>query len=155
MGQLAARRSFPAVTLDAIEHAVRTCEARHPGEIRFALEPSLPAISLLRGTTPRQRAIQVFSDLRVWDTEHNNGVLIYVLLADHAVEIVADRFVARGRVPQAEWDAACRLIEGHFSKGQFEAGALAGIAAVADILARYPPGPRDVGNELPDPPVIL
>ncbi len=154
-GSLLARRHFPAPALSAIERAVRACEARHPGEIRFALEPSLPLLAVWRAMTARQRAIEVFSDLRVWDTEHNNGVLIYVLLADHAVEIVADRFVARGRVPQAEWDAACRAIERHFAKGQFEVGAIAGIEAVAEVLARYPPGPSDVGNELPDSPVRL
>ncbi|HEY1078112.1 MAG TPA: TPM domain-containing protein [Fontimonas sp.] len=154
-GSLAARRLFPASTLSAIEQAVRACESRHPGEIRFALEPSLPVRAVWRSMTARQRAIEVFADLRVWDTEHNNGVLIYVLLADHAVEIVADRFVARGRVPQTEWDSACRLIEDHFAQGRFEAGSVAGIEAVASILARYPPGPVDVGNELPDAPQRL
>lgn len=154
-GSLAARRVFPDSALGAIERAVRACEARHPGEIRFALEPSLPVPAVWHAMSARQRAIEVFAELRVWDTEHNNGVLIYVLLADHAVEIVADRCVAGGRVPQAEWDAACGLIERHFAEGRFEAGAVAGVEAVAEILARYPPGPGDVGNELPDAPARL
>lgn len=154
-GSLAARRVFPDSAMRVIEQAVRACESRHPGEIRFALEPSLPGLAVWRSMSARQRAIELFSELRVWDTAHNNGVLIYVLLADHAVEIVVDRFVARGRVPQVEWDAACRLIERHFVEGRYEAGAVAGIEAVAEVLARYPPGPDDAGNELPDAPVRL
>lgn len=154
-GALAVRRYFPPATLAAIEQAVKACEHQHPGEVRFAAEPALQLHVVWQGLTPRQRAVQVFSDLRVWDTEHNDGVLIYVLLADRAVEIVADRGVARGRVPQAEWDAVCRLMESHFRESRFEAGAVAGVQAVAAVLARYPAGPKDVGNEQPDAPVIL
>ncbi|MGH8539724.1 MAG: TPM domain-containing protein [Stenotrophobium sp.] len=154
-GHLVARRAFPKAKLQAIENAVHTCESQHGGEIRFAVEASLHASAIWHGLTPRERAIQVFSDLRVWNTEHNNGVLIYVLLADRAVEIVADRGVAQGHVPQREWDAVCREMEKHFGAGLFETGSVAGVQAVADILARYPAGPRDAGNELPDAPVIL
>jgi uncharacterized membrane protein len=134
---------------------VKAAERRHSGEIRFAVEDSLPFRALWRGMTPRQRAIEKFTELRVWDTEHNNGVLIYVLFVDHAVEIVADRGVAGGRVPQAEWDACCRAMEGHFGKGDFREGALAGIDAVSAVLSRHPPGAPDAGNELPDRPAIL
>lgn len=155
IGHWLARRAFPAATLLAIEQAVKACEHQHPGEVRFAVEPALPLHAVLQGVTPHARAVQVFSELRVWDTEHNNGVLIYVLLADRAVEIVADRGVARGRVPQAEWDAACRAIESHFREARFEAGALAGVQAVAAVLTRYPAGPKDVGNEQPDAPMML
>lgn len=154
-GHLHARRIFPAATRAAIEQAVKDCEHEHPGEVRFVIEPALPLWAVWRRLTPRQRAVQVFSELRAWDTEHNDGVLIYVLLADRAVEIVADRGVARGRVPPQEWDAACHLMESHFREGRFEDGAVAGVRAVAAVLARYPAGPRDVGNEQPDAPVIL
>lgn len=154
-GHYALRRVYPPEKLRAIEFAVRDCEKMHPGEIRFAIEASLHLAAVLRGVTPRERAVQVFSDLRVWNTENNDGVLIYILLADHAVEIVADRGVARGRVPQSEWDAVCREMQRHFRDGLYETGSVAGIQAVADVLARYPAGPVDVGNELPDAPAIL
>ena len=154
-GHFAVRRAFPATKLKAIENAVRECESQHSGQIRFAVEGSLHLAAVLRGVSSRERAVQVFSDLRVWNTENNDGVLIYVLLADHAVEIVADRGIARGRVPQSEWDAVCREMEKHFGAGLFETGSVAGVQAVADVLARYPAGPPDIGNELPDAPVIL
>lgn len=155
IGQWLVRRYFSASALESIGRAVKDCEQHHPGEIRFVIEAALHAGAVFAGVTPRQRAIEVFAQQRVWDTEHNNGVLIYLLLADRAVEIVADRYVARGRVPQSEWDTACHALQQHFREGNFEAGAVAGVRAVAAILARYPPGPRDVGNELPDAPLLL
>ena len=154
-GSLVQRRRFPAATLASITDAVRACESRHAGEIRFAVEPALDAAAVWRGMTSRARALEVFAQLRVWDTEHNNGVLIYVLLADRAVEIVADRGVAAGRVPQGDWDAICRLMERHFREGRIAEGSVAGIEAVADVLARFPPAKRDAGNEMPDEPVLL
>lgn len=154
-GSWTTRRLFPPATLKVIQDAVRACEANHSGEVRFAVEAALPIDDVLRGMTPRERAVEVFSEFKVWDTEHNDGVLIYLLLADRGVEIVADRGVARGRVPQAEWDACCRVLEQHFREGRFREGAIAGIQAVADVLARYPAGPPDVGNELPDAPALL
>ncbi|MEQ1438345.1 TPM domain-containing protein [Fontimonas sp. SYSU GA230001] len=154
-GGFALRRRFGADTLAAIERAVRDCETRHAGEIRFAVEAALPLGNLWRGQAPRERAIDVFAQLRVWDTEHNNGVLIYVLLADRDVEIVADRGVAGGVVATDEWERCCRIMEDHFRAGRFREGAIAGIEAVADVLARHPPGPRSRANELPDRPVVL
>lgn len=154
-GTLALRRSFDADTLAAIEQAVKACESRHAGEIRFAVEASLSPGALWRGQTPRERAIEVFSTLRVWDTEHNNGVLIYVLLADHDVEIIADRGVGQPRVPAAAWESCCRVMESHFRAGRFRDGAVAGVEAVATVLAGYPPNRADAGNELPDAPAVL
>ncbi len=154
-GRLARQRCFPSSTLDAIESAVRELESQHPGEIRVAIEASLSPAQLWRGVTPRDAAIATFAQLGVWDTEHNNGVLIYVLLADHDVEIVADRGVGEGRVPQQEWQAACDVMRAHFREGQFEQGVVTGIHAVADVLARYPPDRPDVGNELPNAPVVF
>ena len=147
------RRAFPPATLHAIEEAVRAAE-RHGGQVRFAVEDSLPLASLWRGMTPRQRAIEKFGELGVWDTAHNDGVLIYVLFADRDVEIVADRGVAGGQVSQADWEACCRVMEGHFREGRFREGAVAGVEAVARILARHP-APPDRANELPDRPAIL
>lgn len=154
-GARAARRCFPPEVLAAIEQTVRNCEGRHAGEIRFAVEDSLPFAALWAGLTPRARAIDQFAELGVWDTAHNNGVLIYVLLADRDVEIVADRGVAGGRVPAAEWERCCRVMEAHFREARFREGAVAGIEAVAAVLARHPPAGPDAGNELPDAPAVL
>ncbi len=154
-GTRAVHRHFPPEALAAIEQAVRGAEARHGGEIRFAVEDSLPFPDLWRGLSPRQRAVQKFGELGVWDTRDNNGVLIYVLLADRDVEIVADRGVGAGRVAQDEWEHCCRVMEGHFREGRFREGAPAGIEAVAAVLARNPSGPPDAGNELPNLPAVL
>jgi uncharacterized membrane protein len=149
------RRDFPAAVLVDIEAATKRCEILHPGEIRFIVEGGLPLAGVFAGVTPRERAIELFAHYRVWDTEHNNGVLIYVLLADRTVEIVADRGVAGGRVPQAEWETCCRIVESHFGAARFSAGSVAGIEAVAAVLAKYPPDRADVGNELPDAPIVI
>ena len=154
-GRRALRRDFPPAVLERIKQAVSACEGQHPGEIRFVLESRLSPEAIWAGVTPRHRAVEVFSGLRVWDTEHNNGVLIYLLLADRDVEIVADRGVAGGRVLPEEWSKVCRLMERHFREGDFADGAVAGIEAVADVLARHPAGDASVGNELPDAPLIL
>jgi len=150
------RRTFPPAVLDAVTAAVRACESRHAGEIRVAVETALPLRELWRGTSPRERARRLFCDLGVWDTEHNNGVLIYLLLADRDVEIVSDRAVADGRVDQVEWENCCRVMEQHFRAGRYREGAVAGVEAVAAVLAAHPPqGPADAGNELPDRPALL
>ena len=151
---MALRRSFPAETQQAIEQAVRECESLHAGEIRFAIEQALSPLQAWQ-MTPRDRAIEIFSQLRVWDTEYNNGVLIFVLLADRAVEIVADRGVAGGDIDASEWQPACRLIQQAFAAGNYRQGAVDGVRAVAEVLARHPPGPRAGRNELPDAPVIF
>lgn len=149
------RRALSAADLDAIERAVAECEARHGGQLRFVVEAALPWAALRGDLAPRDRALDVFSLQRVWDTEHNSGVLIYVLFADRDVEIVADRGVAGGRVPQAEWEACCEVMETHFRDRRFRDGAIAGIQAVAEVLGRHPAGRPGAGNELPDAPVVL
>ncbi len=153
-GSRLVRRRFPDAALNAIEAAIAAGEQRHEPEIRFAVEGALPARAILRGVSPRARAIDVFSELRVWDTEHNTGVLIYLLLADRDVEIVADRGVA-ARVTPAEWEAICREVEGHLREGRYEAGALAGIRAVSELLARHFPARGPGRGEQPDRPVVL
>ena len=109
------KRQFPTGTLTRIEAAIHACESLHPGEIRFAVEAALPLSAIWHGLSPRDRALEVFAQHRVWDTEHNNGVLIYVLLADRDVEIVADRGVGNARVPAAEWQS-CRSEERRVGK---------------------------------------
>ena len=132
-------RAFPPASLDRVERAIGEAEARHAGQIVFAVEPALPVARVLATLPPRERALEVFGLLRVWDTEHNNGVLVYVLLADRDVEIVADRGIA-ARVAPAEWESVCRAMEGAFRAGRFEQGALEGIRAVGGLLARHYPG---------------
>jgi uncharacterized membrane protein len=153
LGDWQLRRRFSAIEQGRIEAAVVAAE-RHGGQIRFAVETALPWSALWAGLSARERAIDTFARLRVWDTEHNDGVLIYLLLADRDVEIVADRGVAGGAVPTAEWEACCAVMEAHFRNGDFGSGAVAGIEAVAAVLARHPAGPR-AGNELPDAPALL
>jgi uncharacterized membrane protein len=152
------RMLFSSATLDAIEQAVGRVEKAHSGEIRFAVETALTPLHIINGAAPRARAQEVFAHLHVWDTEHNNGVLIYVQLADRAVEIVADRGF-EGRVSPAEWQAVCRLMEEHFRAGRFKDGSIAGIDAIGDLLARhFPPGPGQAAqlrNQLPDRPTLL
>ena len=149
------RLLFPKATLDAIEQAVARAELTHAGEIRFAIETSLAPLQVVNDLSPRARALEVFAQLRVWDTEHNNGVLIYVQLADRSVEIVADRGL-EGRVSQPDWEAVCRLMEEHFRADRHAAGAIAGVNSVATLLAsHYPPQTGAVHNELPDRPALL
>jgi uncharacterized membrane protein len=149
-----ARARFPAQVLGEIERSIRDAEAHHQGEIRFAVEASLDLQQLWRGATPRERALQAFSHLGIWDTTANNGVLIYVLLADRAVEIVADRGIA-ARVTQAEWEQICGEMQAHFRAGRFAEGSTAGVLRVGQILAQHFPAGSDAANELPNRPVML
>ena len=148
------RRTFPAKALAAIERAIGESERSHSGQIRFVVEASLETGELLRDMTARERAVDVFSHLRVWDTEHNSGVLIYVLLADRDVEIVADRGIHRRCGPQT-WERICKTMEEAFRTGRFEEGALAGIRAAGERIAEHFPAQVGATNELSDRPVLL
>ena len=148
------RRRFPQVTRDAIEQEIAKSEALHNGELRFAIETALDLPPLLHGLSSRQRARDVFSQLRVWDTEMNSGVLIYLLLVDHKVEIVADRGIT-AKVEQAEWEMVCREMEQAFRSGDFKGGAIVGVQRISALLAQhFPPETRNP-NELPNKPYIL
>jgi uncharacterized membrane protein len=150
------RRAFPEDVLTRIRQSIADSEQSHSGEIRFAVEAALPLSYLRRDAAARERAEMMFSKLRVWDTEQNNGVLIYVELADHKIEIVVDRGIG-GHVNAAEWTSIAAMMRDRFRAGEFEAGALAGVEAVGALLARHYPlatGERNP-NELPDHPVVL
>lgn len=147
-------RQFPASTLGAVEAAIRESERTHAGQVRFAIEATLDFRRTARGLGARARAIELFSRLRVWDTEHNNGVLIYLLLADRDVEIIADRGIHR-LVGAEAWEQVCRTMEGHFRAGRFEQGAVEGVRAAGALLAQHFPRRDAAPNELPDRPVIL
>ena len=149
-----AQRVFPRAALNRMQEAIRESEKSHDGELRFAVEAGLDFLPLFKGVTPRQRALEVFSMLRVWDTERNSGVLIYVQLVDRRIEIVADRGIS-AKVDQGAWDAICRRMEESFRAGRFEEGALQGIQAISQLLARHFPPQRENPDELPDRPVVL
>jgi uncharacterized membrane protein len=148
------RRAFPASALRSIEQAIAASEATHAGEIRFVVEGALDGLPLLRGQTARERAIELFAQFHVWDTEHNTGVLIYVLLVDRRVEIVADRGI-HARAGAEAWSKICRGMEAHFGAGDFGRGAVYGIEAVTELLARHFPLQPGDRNELPDTPLML
>jgi uncharacterized membrane protein len=148
------RRYFSPKVRAAIEQAIRECEARHDGEIRFVVETALDIAELWHDMPPRQRALQLFGQFGVWDTAENNGVLIYVLMADRAVEIIADRGIA-ARVAETEWATVCRQMQHHYREGRFEQGSIIGILGVGALLGRHFPGSAASGNELPRQPVLL
>jgi uncharacterized membrane protein len=144
-------RALDASALERLEQRVASSERRHSGEIRLCVEAGLPLSYLWKGLPPRARALTMFAKLRVWDTEHNNGVLIYLLLAEHAIEIVADRGVAR-RVPPEHWQRVVAGMRDDFRTGRFESGLARAIDAVDEMLALHFPlqGDAPNPNELPD-----
>jgi len=153
--RVALRRAFPRAALARIEAAIADGERHHRGQVRFAVEAALPLGRVLRHLTPRERALEVFGLLRVWDTAENCGVLVYLQFADRDIEIVADRGID-AEVGVAEWEAICRKMESAFRAGRYDEGVEAGIAEINALMARhYPRDGRGDGNELPDRPVIL
>src|ERR1700688_3403826 len=148
------RRIFPPKVLAAIEQAIKAGEATHASQIRFVVEGALDGAPLFRDQPARERALDIFSQLRIWDTAHNNGVLIYLLLADRKVEIVADRGID-AKVGAAGWEKICKAMESDFKAGNFESGAIKGIQAVSQQLAAHFPKHGAGPNELPDAPVVM
>lgn len=145
------RRAFPPSTLDAIERAIHQAEGRHRGEIRFVVEGALHGAALRAGQSAHERAIELFSSLRVWDTEANNGVLIYVLLADRRLEIVADRGI-HARVAPDLWKTIMQGMEQAVARGEFEGAGIGAVRAVADCLEADEARRSD---ELPNRPLVL
>ena len=148
------KRAFSRATLNNIEAAIKASEAEHVGEIRFAVEGGLDGAPLFKGQSARERAIELFSQLRVWDTGQNTGVLIYLLLADRAVEIVADRGI-HAKVNSQEWSKVCRQMEAAFRQSDFAGGVVSGVQAVTRHLKQHFPSDSHDRNELSDKPVVL
>jgi uncharacterized membrane protein len=152
--QFALKRAFPERVLDSIEQAVRKAESQHGGEIQFAVETALGIGQLLAGVSVRDEALQAFADLHVWDTENNCGVLIYILLSERAIEIVADRGYV-GHVAEVDWRAVCVDMERQFANDNFLEGSLTGIEAVSALIStHFPLDPND-NDERPNRPVML
>jgi uncharacterized membrane protein len=148
------RLRFNQRAMQQIESAIAQSEKAHGGEIRFAVEANLSLRDLLANRSARERALDVFSGLRIWDTEQNNGVLIYLLLADHDVEIVADRGI-NSQVSADEWEQIAQMMESHCRAGEFTTAVLAAIEAISHVLMRhYPATGREV-NELSNEPVVI
>lgn len=157
-------RHFSKASLQRIESAITASEKKHTGEIRFVVEAGLHPFEIFKGKTPRQRGIELFSLLNIWDTELNNGVLIYLLLADRDVEIVADRGIDK-HIGYDRWDMICHDMEVLFRRGEFEAGVLEGVVEITAALEKYFPidaiqnkrkkAVQRKKNELPDKPLIL
>ena len=149
------RRLLGAAALERIEKRVAASERHHSGEIRVCIEAGLPLSYLWRGASARERAVAMFGKLGVWDTEQNNGVLIYLLLAEHRIEIVADRDVSR-HVDATEWATITETMSEAFRKRDFEAGLLRAIDAVDTLLVRHYPVDEGAANrnELPDAPAL-
>jgi uncharacterized membrane protein len=149
------RRAFPPEALKRIEDAIAAGERLHGGQVMFAVEPALPLARVNAHLTPRERALEIFGLLRVWDTEDNNGVLIYLLLADHDVEIVADRGIDH-RVGHVAWQAICARMQSEFHAGRFAVGVAAAIVEIGQLLTQhYPLAAGGEPNELPNKPVLL
>ena len=146
--------AFPHKSLNAIEKAIKTSEAAYTGEIRFVVEGALDGTPLFKSQSARVRAIDIFSQLRIWDTEHNNGLLVYLLLADRAVEIVADRGI-HSKVGSEDWGKICRKMEAAFKQADYESGVVRGIEAISQHLVKHFPDVSAGQNELPDKPVVM
>jgi uncharacterized membrane protein len=154
MTPMRATRCFPAATLDDVQHAIAASEARHRGEVCFVVEAELTSAQLWAGLGSRERARELFALRGVWNTEENNGVLIYVMLADRRVEIVADRGVDRA-VGSGEWERICRMMDEQFHEGHYREGAIAGVEAVSRLLEAHFPARGEGANELSDRPARI
>ncbi len=148
-------RAFPKTLLAAVEQTIKASERQHTGQIRLVVEAALDNGPLFRGQTAKERALELFSHLRIWDTHHNNGVLIYLLLADRDVEIVADRGI-HARAGTAQWEIICRAMETAFRQADYKTGVIQGIEAVTGhLVEHFPTAGGGSENELPDAPLVV
>jgi uncharacterized membrane protein len=150
----AGRRAFPPESLAAIGGAISEGERTHRGELRLIVEASMPFDAIWAGVSNRQRALALFAEHGVWDTEDNCGVLIYVNLAERKVDIVADRNVNR-KIDAPTWQAVCRTMTDGFARGQFHDSTMAAVAQVNELLRQHFPADGARANELPDAPIMM
>lgn len=148
----ALKRAFPDRVLLAIERAISESEAKHAGEISFVVEGALDGAPLYSNHSTRERALEVFSSMRVWDTEQNNGVLIYVLLAEREVELVADRGIS-SKVAAEAWQQICDALQAAFRDSAHEQGVLSAITKISSLLAAHYPPVLGRANQLSDSPL--
>ena len=148
------KKYFPSTVLQQIEAAIAESEISHSGQIQVVIETTLSPYALFHQQTPRERAIEVFSLQKIWDTEHNNGVLLYLLMADHAIEIIADRGIHQV-VGDDFWQKTCTKIENELKSGFFQKGVLTGVHEIDQILRKFYPSNVITPNELSDEPVII
>lgn len=148
------RQYFPEESMQAIENAIAASEKSHFGEIFFVVESNLHVFDILKKKSAKKRAIEVFSKFHVWDTAQNNGVLIYLLLADHDFEILADRGI-HAHVGSEGWEQISREMERHFKQGDFELGVLHGIAKITEHLDKHFPSDGEDVNELSNAPIVI
>ena len=145
---------FPPATMVSIRSAIAEGETRHAGELVFAVESRYSPWAVLSGLQPRQRAHELFSLLRVWDTRDNSGVLLYLQLAERRVEIVADRGIA-ARVAPAQWQAMCGSFAADIDAQPASDAVMACLGRINALLAEHFPAGPDNPRELPDDPVVL
>jgi len=148
------RRRFPPAALDGFQRTIAEGERAHDGQVRLAIEAALPLLRVLRRTSPNARARELFAQLGVWDTEANCGVLVYLLLADRHVEIVADRGI-HAKVGAKAWHEICMRMQKAFHDGDFAGGLERGLKEISVLLAEHFPARQGRANELPDQPVVL
>jgi uncharacterized membrane protein len=149
-----ARRAFPPATLKAVTEAITAGEQTHRGEVRLIVEKALPVGAAWAGMSSRQRALALFADYGIWDTEENCGVLVYVNLAEHQVEILADRGIDR-KIDEATWQQVCKTLTAGYARGEFHDSTLAAIGQVNALLREHFPGDGPRPNQLPDEPLML
>lgn len=148
------RRYFPAASMQRIAAAIASNEGMHSGEICFVVESNLAVLDILRRKSAKQRALEVFSKYQLWDTEHNNGVLIYLLLAEHDFEILADRGIHQ-HTGEHGWELISREMEAYFKRGEFEAGVVYGVQQIGARLTQHYPAQAKKINELSNAPIII
>jgi hypothetical protein len=148
------KQAFPDDTLARLGQAITAGEQRHRGEVRLIVEPSMPSDTIWEDMTSRQRAIALFAEYGVWDTEDNCGVLLYINLAEHKVEIVVDRAIGR-KIDNGTWSQICQAMTQGFARGDFGASTLAAVEQINTLLAEHFPANGSRTNELPDHPIVL
>jgi len=148
------RRAYPAPMLARLHQAITQGEAHHSGEVHLIVEGSMPLRQILHNSSSRQRALDLFGTFRIWDTEFNNGVLLYINLADRKVELIADRAASRS-VPQERWQAICSGLREALRRAQYEAGTMEAIRLIQSELHAVFPAEHRIENALSDAPTVL